>query len=42
LGLMKADQMSEFVDIIMKNLAGSGMELQFKKHFSEVIGKKIN
>jgi len=38
LGLMKTDQMSEFVDVIMKNLAGSGMEKEFKKRFNKIFG----
>lgn len=42
LGLMKTDQMAEFVKTIMKNLSGSGMEQEFKKHFDETFGKAIN
>ncbi len=42
LGLMKTDQMLEFVETIMKNLSGSGMEKEFKKHFEKIVGKNLN
>ena len=41
LGIMKTDQMVEFVETIMKNLAGSGMESEFKKHFEKMVGGKV-
>ena len=41
LGLIKTDQMLEFVETIMKNLSGSGMEEEFKKHFEKIIGKNL-
>ncbi len=39
LGLIKTDQMLKFVETIMKNLAGSGMDKQFKKHFEKMVEK---
>lgn len=42
LGLIKTDAMLEFVEAIMRNLSGSGMEREFKKHFEKVFGKAIN
>jgi AbrB family looped-hinge helix DNA binding protein len=41
LGLMKTDQMAEFVETIMKNLSGTGMEGEFKKNFEATFGKAI-
>ena len=41
LGLMKTEAMSDFIDTIMKNLSGSGMESEFKKHFEKTFGKAI-
>ena|ERR1051326_667646 len=38
LGLMKADQLSEFIDMIMENLAGSGMEQEVKSHLKKLFG----
>lgn len=38
LGLMKAEAMSEFVEIIMKNLSGSGMEGEVKRHLDKLFG----
>ena len=35
LGLMKVEEMSAFVETIMKNLSGTGMEHQVKKHFDK-------
>jgi AbrB family looped-hinge helix DNA binding protein len=40
LGFMKAEQMAEFVETMMKNLDGTGMEMQFKKHFEKMINIK--
>lgn len=42
LGLMKAEAMSEFVEIIMKNLSGTGMEGEFKKHFESTFKEVLN
>ena len=42
LGLMKAEQLSEFVDTIMKNLAGSGMENDIKDHADKFFGEYLN
>lgn len=42
LGLMKTDAMADFVETIMKNLAGSGMESEFKKHFESTYGKAFD
>src|ERR1700690_1219195 len=42
LGLMKTDQMSGFVNTIMENLAGSGLEGEFKKHFQDIYGQVYN
>lgn len=39
LGLMKTDAMSGFVDTIMKNLEGTGMEKQAKDHMEKMFGK---
>lgn len=39
LGLMKTDAMCEFVDTIMKNLEGTGMEKQAKDHMEKMFGK---
>lgn len=39
LGLMKTEAMSEFVESIMKNLSGTGMEKEFKKHFEKTFAK---
>ena len=39
LGLMKADDMSKFIDTIMKNLEGTGLENQAKKHFTKFFDK---
>lgn len=36
LGLIKVDQLESFVNTIMKNLAGSGMENQVKQHMSQM------
>ncbi len=41
LGLVKTDAMAEFVETIMKNLSGSGMENEFKKHFEKTFGKAL-
>ena len=44
LGIMKTDQLSEFVNTVMKNLAGTGMEKDFKSHtekfFGDILAKK--
>jgi AbrB family looped-hinge helix DNA binding protein len=42
LGLMKTEQMAEFVETIMKNLSGTGMEEEFKKHFDSTFGKPLS
>ena len=39
LGLMKTEAMSQFVETVMKNLEGSGMEGEVKKHFEHMFGK---
>lgn len=39
LGLIKADQMEEFVKIIMRNLAGTGMEQEVKRHIEKFLGR---
>ena len=42
LGLMKTEEMSAFVETIMKNLSGTGMENEVKKHFIKLFqGTKI-
>lgn len=38
LGLMKADQLAGFIDIIMAHVAGTGMEGKVKKHFETMFG----
>ena len=46
LGLMKTEAMSEFIETVMKNLAGTGMENVAKAHLQKVFGQvkksKIN
>jgi len=42
LGLMKTEEMSAFVKTIMRNLAGTGMEKEFKSHFEKTFGEIIN
>ena len=42
LGLMKTDQMLDFVETIMNNLAVTGMEKEYKKHFEKMVGKNLN
>jgi AbrB family looped-hinge helix DNA binding protein len=42
LGLMKTEEMSAFVETIMKNLAGTGMEKEVKSHFEQFFGEIIN
>lgn len=39
LGLVKAEAMAEFIDTIMKNLEGTGMESFAKKHINNLFGK---
>lgn len=39
LGLMKTEAMNSFVDIIMKNLQGTGMEKQARQHMEKIFGK---
>ena len=39
LGLMKTDDMSGFVQTIMKNLEGTGMESLAKVHLDKMFGK---
>ncbi len=41
LGLMKADQMAEFVQTIMKNLSGMGVEKEVKEHFEKMFGRML-
>ena len=38
LGLMKTEEMSAFVQTIMKNLSGTGMETQAKQHLDKFFG----
>jgi len=38
LGLMKTSQMSEFVDMLMKHMAGTDMEKDIQKHFENLFG----
>lgn len=38
LGLIKADQMEEFVKIIMNNFSGTGMEKHIKVHIEKLMG----
>jgi len=42
LGLVKTDAMQSFVQTIMKNLEGSGMEGEVQKHFDKFFGKVKN
>jgi AbrB family looped-hinge helix DNA binding protein len=50
LGVMKTDQMLEFVETIMSAIGGSasggknlaGMEKEFKKHFEKMTGKSLS
>ena len=39
LGLIRSDQMQSFVEAIMKNLEGTGMEGMAKAHFNKMFGK---
>jgi AbrB family looped-hinge helix DNA binding protein len=39
LGLVKAEAMAEFIETIMKNLEGTGMEQFAKKHLDNMFGK---
>jgi AbrB family looped-hinge helix DNA binding protein len=39
LGLIKTEAMAEFVQTIMRNLEGSGMESMAKKHFEKMFGR---
>lgn len=41
LGLMKTEEMSAFVETIMKNLSGLGMEREIKSHFEKMFGEII-
>ena len=41
LGLMKAEELSEFVNIIMKNLAGSGIESTIKDYAEKMFGNYL-
>lgn len=41
LGLMKTEEMSSFVETIMKNLSGTGMENEVKAHFEKIFGGVI-
>ena len=41
LGLMKTEEMSAFVETIMKNLSGTGMEKEVKAHFEKFFGEII-
>ncbi len=38
LGLMKTDQLADFVETIMGNLSGTGLESQAKEHFQNFFG----
>lgn len=42
LGLMKTDSMRSFVQTIMKNLEGTGMEGEVKSHFEKTFGSLID
>jgi AbrB family looped-hinge helix DNA binding protein len=42
LGLMKTDAMAGFVETIMKNLEGTGMEGLAKQHMEKMFGKIKN
>ncbi|MDE2311908.1 MAG: AbrB/MazE/SpoVT family DNA-binding domain-containing protein [Patescibacteria group bacterium] len=43
LGLIKAEQLQELVDVIMKNLSGSGAEKLAKKHLAAIFsGQEAN
>lgn len=39
LGLMKTDAMQSFVETIMSNLEGTGMETHAKQHIEKMFGK---
>ena len=39
LGLVKADQLESFINTIMKNLAGSGMEKEVREYMDRFVGK---
>lgn len=41
LGVMKAEQLAEFVETIMSNLAGSGAEKEVGVHLQKVFGKVL-
>ena len=41
LGLMKTDAMQSFVEVVMKNLEGTGMEGVAKKHLEKMFGNFI-
>lgn len=41
LGLLPVSAMSSFVETIMKNLEGTGMETTAKQHFQKTLGKFI-
>jgi AbrB family looped-hinge helix DNA binding protein len=38
LGLMKADQLGEFIETIMKHVAGTSREKEIKNHIEKVFG----
>ena len=42
LAMMKTDAMQSFVETIMKNLEGTGMEGEVRKHFDKLLGKVKN
>ena len=39
LGIMKTEGMTEFVETIMKHVAGSGVETEVKQHFEKLFGR---
>ncbi|HYV33413.1 MAG TPA: AbrB/MazE/SpoVT family DNA-binding domain-containing protein [Candidatus Limnocylindria bacterium] len=42
LGLVKTEAMAEFVETIMQNLSGTGMESEVQNHFNKIFGGLIN
>ena len=39
IGLMKTEQMREIVDMVMNNVAGTGLEEEYRNHVKKVFGK---
>ena len=42
IALLKSDQLTEFIDLIMDHVAGSGMEGKVKEHFAKIFGPLQN